>query len=166
VASPEPTTEPMVTVQLTREEAKALFNGVAHPMLPPAKDKLLTALSAPQKDDGEGHHQVEIEFDGFNPSVRLLHPKDGDCAPAEGEWVRVSDLPKIEAAVEARVREGLLAARRDADGVPFLDAARALCPDIHHWEDGGWERYAADASACIDAFLNAALKPNGVEEKR
>lgn len=56
----------------------------------------------------------------------------------------------------AGLRERVEAAQKDRDGVPLLDAARALCPDGAHWENG-WERYLDDASVCVLAFLEAAL---------
>jgi hypothetical protein len=69
-------------------------------------------------------------------------------------------LERAAPAICRAERERIEAARRDVNGVPFLDAARALCPDGAHWEGDGWERYVADASACLDAFF-AALQEGG-----
>lgn len=40
--------------------------------------------SAPPEVSGEEGHRVEIEFDGFSPSCKLIHPAAG-CNPSEGE---------------------------------------------------------------------------------
>jgi hypothetical protein len=56
----------------------------------------------------------------------------------------------------AEYREGLVSEEAK------LEAARALCPDGAHWEDFR-ERYEADASAALQAALQAIPIPEGAE---
>lgn len=88
-----------------------------------------------------------------NPDL-IPHPVDGESC----RYVPEAALAKARKEGREEVREQLKAARRDTNGVPFLDAARALCPDEAHWDGEGWRRYADDASACLDAFLDSLTK--------
>lgn len=78
-----------------------------------------------------------------------------------GSYIRVSDLPAIEGAVEARVREELGAAVKGAQARGALYDAHMRYQDVPRKTEEGWATAALDA--VWDAAL-AALKPDGAEE--
>jgi hypothetical protein len=124
-------------------------------------------------EDPEGLQDAQAAFEGLLGGIDLHDLNCGIPHPADPEQedpgctcgvgaIKEHFAEAVADALDAvysqgaeEERERLKEARRDTEGVPFLDAARALCPDEAHWEDGGWERYTADASACLDAFLAA-----------
>lgn len=77
-----------------------------------------------------------------------------DPYPPDGEsLILLSDLPKIEQAVEARVREAL---SREGAVLAFNATLHGRGLNIHHDYE--------DTVAALQAAADAALKPNGAEE--
>lgn len=99
---------PSISVELSREEAKALCGGIACPDLPAAKAKLRAALDSTQP---ECFTREEIEKRLFGEEAVALDAAED--ALDRGEWSRISGWAHV---AKAAVKDAFSAAFPDSRG--------------------------------------------------